>query len=90
MKKRKEIWVNKLTGIELNEIEKTINPKTRKSILIDKETGEQVKNFINNIDPEARKEKFIKIKPKIKDKIEVISVKDSKKNILIIKKRRRN
>ena len=41
---RKEILVNKLTGIELNEIEKTINPKTRKSILIDKEKEEEIEN----------------------------------------------
>ena len=42
--------MNKLTGKELNEIEKTINPKTRKSILIDKETGEEIEDIILNKD----------------------------------------
>ena len=51
--------MNKLTGKELNEIEKTINPKTRKSILIDKETGEEIEDIILKKDPLTNKEIFI-------------------------------
>ena len=51
--------MKKLTGKELNKIEKTINPKTRKSILIDKETGEETEDIILKKDPLTNKEIFI-------------------------------
>ena len=69
----KEILVNKLTRKELNEIEKTINPKTRKSILIDKETGEEIEDVILKKDPLTNKEIFI-----IKNEDDII-VEESKK-----------
>ena len=83
----KEILINKETGEKIKGLIKRVS-KGNNTIFIDKKTGEQVKNIINNIDPETGEEKFIKIKPKIKDKIEVISVnkKKKKKNILINKK----
>ena len=84
----KNIFINKETGEEINNIEKKNDPITGIPILINKNTNKEIKGISVKIDPQNGNEIFIKKKEIIpRNSIKIITIKDprTQKEILINK-----